>query len=139
MVANRKVTGTARAIPFGIGVSVGLSGIITLLGAVVVTTLISKEAIAPESIGYGSMTVLLVSSLLGGCTAAKMIKHRKAMVCGLTGLGYYVLLLCVTALLFGGQYQEVWVTGIMIAFGTGMAILLSCRKPRKKKANKRKY
>lgn len=139
MVANRKVNGTAKAAPIGIGVAVGVTGLTTLIGAMIIAVLISREVIAPDSIGYGSMAVLLMSSLLGGCTAAALIKHRKAMVCGLTGLGYYGLLLCATALLFGGQYQGMGVTGAVIACGTGMAILLSAREPGKRKMSKRKH
>ncbi len=108
------------SIPSGIAVGLGVSLAVTLLGAAVTASLLSKEMMTQLGLGYGAMITLLAASAAGGFTAWRMIRHRRLLVCGIHGAGYLALLLGVTALLFGGGYQGIGVTAAVILAGDGV-------------------
>ena len=97
----------------------------TLLAVAIGASLIAKEVVTQEHIGYCSMIALLLGAMAGTVTAVKKIKHRKLMVSMLSALVYVVILLSVTALLFGGQYSGVGVTVIMVLCGSLIGLILS--------------
>ena len=125
MVKNRKPTGTASSIPAGIAFGVLISMIITLLGTAISAYLVHSESIRQESIGYASMAVLLVSGAVGALTAINRIKRMRLQMCLLSGACYFLVLLSVTALFFGGQYAGVGATGLTILIGCGSVAALS--------------
>ena len=128
MVMNRKVTGRAMSMPAGIAMGVGVSLLLTLLGAIILGWLIDRELLEVNSIGYGAMIILLVASFTGALTAKLRIKHRLMIVCLLNGGGYFLSLLGVTALFFGGQYQGMGVTLALVLAGAASAGLLHLKK-----------
>ena len=128
MVMNRKVTGRAMSMPAGIAAGVGVSLGITLLGAVLLGWLIDRQTLDIGSIGYGAMVILLTAAALGALIAKALIKHRALVVCLISGAGYYLTLLAITALFFGGQYQGMGVTLGLVLAGAGAAGLLSLKK-----------
>ena len=142
MVANRKVTGTASSMPMGLALAAFISLTVTLAGAAVFASLISKEALGEESIGYCAMVLILAASLLGAAVAVGKIKRRRVYVCLLSGGIYYGILLAMTALFFGGQYQGMGVTAPLVLAGSGLVALLGLRgekgaKPRRRKIGNR--
>ncbi len=128
MVMNRKVTGRAMSMPVGIAVGMAVSLLVTLAGALVLGWLIDNETMGINSIGYGAMIILLSASFLGALTAKTRIKHRALVVCLISGAGYYLSLLAITALFFGGQYQGMGVTFGLVLAGAVTAGLLSIKK-----------
>lgn len=124
----QKATGRAMSMPAGVSAGMAVSLVITLVGAFVLGWLINQEALEINSIGYGAMVILLAASFLGALTAKVRIKHRYLVVCMLTGVGYYLVLLGITAMFFGGQYQGMGVTLAMVLAGSGAAGLLSIKK-----------
>ena len=138
MVVNRKVTGTAKSMPGGLALGWGISLAVTLLGAMLFAALISREMIRAEAIGYCSMGILLVASMLGAAVAIGAVKRRRAYVCGLSGLIYYGTLLGMTALFFGGQYQGMGVTALLVAAGCGAVLLMGLRGEKRSNTRRRK-
>ena len=124
----QKATGRAMSMPAGIAVGMAVSLLVTLVGAFVLGWLIDKEMLEMNSIGYGAMVILLAASFLGALTAKTRIKHRYLVVCLVSGVGYYLVLLAITALFFGGQYQGMGVTLALVLAGAGTAGLLSIKK-----------
>jgi putative membrane protein (TIGR04086 family) len=124
----QKATGRAMSMPAGILLGMTISLVITLIGAFVLGWLINQEALEINSVGYGAMVILLAASFLGALTAKVRIKHRYLVVCLLTGVGYYLVLLGITAMFFGGQYQGMGVTLALVLAGSGAAGLLSIKK-----------
>lgn len=139
MVSNQKVTGRAMPMPAGIGLGVGVSAGTTLAGAMALAWLVHKETLAEPSIGYGVMLLVLLSAWAGALIAARRIKRRRMTVCLLTGLGYYVTLLAVTALFFGGQYRGMGVTALLALTATAAAGLLGLKREDSRKNKVRKY
>ena len=135
MTVKRDVSGKATSMPIGIGIGALTSFAVTLLGAAVLSYLIVSERISEASVGYGAMIVLFLSSALGAWLAAARIKHRRLMVCSLAGIGYYLLLLIVTVLCFGGEFSGMGISAIVIALGSMFAMLPFLQK----KQGKSKY
>lgn len=127
MVANRKVTGTASSIPAGLALGAAVSLAITLAGAWIFAYLIAGEILKESSIGYCAMAIILLASVVSAAVAVGRIKRRRVYICGLSGLIYFGILLSMTALFFGGQYQAVGITALLILAGSGAVALLGLR------------
>lgn len=139
MVANRKVTGTAAAMPVGLGAGLGISLGITLVGSAVLSWLVDRELVAQSGIGYGVLVILLLASLLGTAAAYGKIKHRRLVVCALSGGLYFGALVCMTALFFGGQYRGLGVTALVILAGSLSVALLGLRGEKKRHPRLKKW
>lgn len=124
MVVNQRVTGRATSMPAGIGVGLLASIFLTVAGSAIVSLLISRETIQENGIGYGAILILLLSSSVGALAAWRCIRHQRVIVCMIHGLCYYLVLLGFTALFFGGQYQGMGVTALVILAGCGTIGLL---------------
>lgn len=138
MVKNRKATGRALSMPGGLAMGVGLGVVWTLIAAVVLAKLIDREVIKETAMGYGTVIILITASFIGAYTARKRIKRQKAMVCGLAGSLYYLILLSITALFFGGQYTGMGVTGLLVLAGCTAAMIIGKGEGGRRKRNPRK-
>lgn len=127
MVVNQKATGKAISMPMGLLIGSGVSMGITLAAAAVLAKLLDSERLAWENVGYGIEVVLVVASFCGAMAAYKKIKRQRLVVCAVSGVLYLSILLAITALFFGGQYEMVWLTAILILAGSGGAALLGLR------------
>lgn len=130
MTVNRKVTGTAVSIPRGLLIGNTISIALTVLLAGILAKLVSAEKLGWEQIGYGIMVLLFVSSATGTIAAVKAIKRQRLAVCLLVGVIYWLTLMAITALFFGGQYHGVAATGATILAGCGTVCLLGIRQKR---------
>ena len=136
MAINQKVTGRTSSMPVGLAIGGGVSLIITLLTAALLAELINREAISEESVGYGVMILLLLSSAIGSLTAVGKIKRQRMAVCLLSGGIYFCILLSITALFFGGQYDAVGVTAVLVLGGSVAAAFLSLQQGRRGRSGK---
>lgn len=127
MVRNQKVTGKTMSMPAGLALGGAVSLGITILGAVIAGKLLDGEVIPQSAIGYAAMAILLLASLAGALTACGKIKRQRLVVCLASGGIYYALLLSMTALFFGGQYNGMGVTALMVLAGCGLSILMESR------------
>lgn len=129
MVKPPKVTGTVTAMPVGLAMGLGVSLLITVAGCCIITQLILSESIPRDSIGYTSLVTLLLSSILGTATSWGCIRHRRLLVCGVSGGLYFLALLAVNILFFGGVFDGILVTALVIAGGSMVIWLLGLRQP----------
>ena len=90
----------------------------------IIAILINNETIKWSGVGFWIMAVLLISSFLGGKAAIYTIKTQRFLVSFMSGGLYWAFLLCITALLFGGNYCSVWETGALITAGSITAALI---------------
>lgn len=141
MVLNQKVTGKTSALPIGILLGVVVCVMLTLLGTAVVAWMLHAEVLTEEMVGYAAMIILLIASAVGAWISTAKTKRLRVQVCMLTGGGYYLTLLSVTALFFGGQYQGMGVTAVMVLIGCGTVALLGLKDRNRKRgrAPKRAY
>lgn len=131
---NQKPTGRALSIPGGIAMGTCLSMTLTIMSCAVLAWMVDNEKLQWEKIGYGIMVVILISSFVGAQFSFQKAKRQRLMVCLLSGIAYLAVLLSLTALFFGGQYQAVGVTSALILAGSGTAGILGI-----KPANKRTH
>lgn len=127
-MGNRKPTGRAMSMPGGLALGAGVSLVLTILLEVALTWMVMNGKLAMEMVGYGIMVQLLATSWLGAAVAMHRIKHRKMLVCMLSGLIYLLTLLCITAMFFGGQYEGIPVTALLVLGGSLAAGLVGAGK-----------
>lgn len=130
MKSNGKVTGTAASIPAGIGIGLGVSIIVTLLGAAGTAYLATAEMIGENRIGYAAMVILFVAAVSGAATAVGRTKRLRLQISLLAGISYFLMLLAVTALFFGGMYEGVGTTLILVLLGSLLVAVIPVRKAR---------
>lgn len=127
MVTSRKPTGTASSIPAGLAAGCAVSLGITMLAAALLAKLVDAEKLPWENVGYGIVVLLVMASFLGSITAYGRIRRQRLMICLISGMIYFGILLSLTALFFGGQYEGVGVTAVLVMGGSGAAGLLGLR------------
>lgn len=126
-MARRKNEGRAMTIPGGLAVGTAVSMTMTLVFSAVLAKLLQNGILRQDQTGYGVMVLLLTVSFLGAAIAQGKVKHRRMMVCMLEGIAYFAMLLCVTALFFGGQYSGMGVSALVVFAGAGTAALMCGR------------
>ena len=134
----KKQGGKAIAMPVGIALGIMVAVVITLLGAILLTSLIAGERMELEALGYGIMAIQFLGGITGAVTAMLAIKRQKMQVCLITGLGYFLVLLASNALFFGGQYEGALTTGLILLVGCGITAMLGSREARGRNRGRRK-
>ena len=127
MAGKRKSNGRAVSMPAGVGIGILISMVIMIIGAAVLTFLIASGKIPEDGYGFGVMLTQFLAAGLGALTAMVLVKHRKLMVCGLTAGGYFLALLSICALFFGGEYTGIGTTFVLVLAGGAAAAVLSLR------------
>lgn len=138
MNGNRKNDGRAMTLPGGSLAGAFCALMWTLAAAGILSWLIQKEYLSENAVGYGSMIILLSASVIGGIAAQKKVKRRR-LACGLlSGLEYFLMLLAMTALFFGGQYRGFGVTALLVFGGSGASVFFGMEGERRRGGRKRK-
>lgn len=131
----KKQTGHAPSVVKAVGFGTALGAMWTLVCAMILAKLVDGEVLSMEKIGYGSMVTQLSAVFLGATAAFRRGGHM-GMACALAmGLSYYLLLLLVNALFFGGHFTGMGITLMLVVLASGGAVLAagkgSGRKPRR--------
>ena len=137
-----KKKGKAVSMPRGLLTGTLYALAVTLAGTGITAKLVDMEVLVPEKIGYAIMVLLIAAAWTGATASGRSIRRRILMVSLLSGGCYYTMLLAITALLFGGQYQGAGETALLILCGSLLPVLLqpngrSARKGRKLKMRNR--
>ena len=130
--------GRAMTLPGGVAYGALISFTWTLLAAGFLAWMIHKEMVAETTIGYGSMVILLSGATLGSYAGWKKVMCKRLLASMGVGLLYMVLLLGVTAFFFGGQYQGMAVTGLLILGGSLLSVMIGPGHKRSKQGRLRK-
>lgn len=138
MKAVRKSSGRAKSMPAGLALGAAAAFAITLAVSAIGAKLVDMGSLKETAIGYWVMGILLISAFTGAMVAVGSIKRQKLMVCALSALIYYGCLLSTTALLFGGQYQGMGATALMVLCGGALAAMLCSRKGREGRRNRKR-
>jgi putative membrane protein (TIGR04086 family) len=96
----------------------------TLLCAMIIAELVNREVLAMKDIGYGSMAAILVGVFAGASLAGRQAGHMVIPAAALSGVAYFVCLLLVNVLFFGGCYTGVGVTLVLVLLASGAAVLI---------------
>lgn len=93
------------------------------LGAAVLAKLLDMEIVMMEKTGYGIMLIHLVSVFAGTKMTLGKAGREGALAAGITGGAYYLLLLAINSLFFGGSFEGLGVTALLVVLGSAAAIL----------------
>lgn len=135
MATRIKPTGKTNSVPGGLAIAAFVSMMITFTLSAIIAGLLNTEKITWMQAGYWIMGMLFLASFVGGECAFVSIKRQRFAISIMSGVLYWGLLLCVTALFFGGDFGAVWETAGIIGAGSGVAALISV--PKRKKYRKK--
>ena len=124
---KQKVSGRADSIPVGLAVGAVSCILLTIVCVAVLTKLVDTGKIQWENIGYAIMVQTIIASFIGAKIAHTRIKRQRLLVCLLSGLIYYVFLIATVAIFFGGKYEGMAVTALLVLAGCVCASLLGLR------------
>ena len=110
-------TGRQVSIPMGVALGAVGSVVVSGAGAALVAALVAGERLSQEGIRTAAIAVQFLSAGVGAVLSVGSVKQKKLPVALLTGGSYLVLLLSLTALFFGGQYQGVGYGALAILVG----------------------
>lgn len=138
MVTNHKPSGRASSLAGGLAAGFSVAIVATVLLCALSAKMVDLQWIDEKDIGYCAMVILMAAPFLGTRTAQKRIQRQQLMVCVLSGSLYFIGLMAITALFFGGKYEAVAVTMLMVAAGTVLSVLTGNRKNRAGKGKKKR-
>ena len=137
MFCQHQHSGKAVSVPKGLGLSLAVNIALTAAMCMITASLVALNKIEWYSVGYCIMFMLLFVSYIGAKTAISAIKTQFFMIALMSGILYWLFLLSVTALFFGGNYSSIPETAALIAAGSISAALLRRSKrttiPRKRR------
>lgn len=134
MAIKRKKSSSGTSVAVGVVAGVITGVTVMLAGALLLAYLIANETMGVEGIEIGSLIVVALSAAAGSWLAQMLVKQKKLIVCGITALAYYLILLSVTAVFFDGVFGAMGITALMILLGAGLTILpIGGRKAGKRK------
>lgn len=141
-MTGMKHTGRAVSMPMGLLTGTLYALAVTLAGTALTAKLVDMEILNPGKIGYAVMVLLMAAAWTGAAVSGRSIQRRILMVSLLSGGCYYLLLLAITALLFGSQYQGAGETALLVLCGSLLPVLVrtngrTARKGRKIKIRNR--
>ena len=124
MVTGWKSSGKASSVPAGLAMGAAVSMMMTLGMCAGIAFCLSSEKMTWQQAGYWIMGILFAASFAGGKCAFAAIKRRRFAVSAMSGALYWGLLLCLTALFFGGNYDAVPETAGLIGAGSVCSALI---------------
>lgn len=127
MVVNQKPSGRASSMPAGLMAGLVVSLAITVLLAALSAKMVDIQWIGERDIGYCAMVILMAAPFCGARTSQQRIKRQRLAVCAMSGGLYFLSLMGITALFFGGQYEAVGVTLLLVAGGSALTMLIGER------------
>lgn len=139
MAASRKKVQSQISIPLGLALGAGTSLAVAFLGTALLAWLIGNERLPEERMSIAVPAVLLVAGIVGAWMAASKTKHKRLPVCLGSGLVFFLVLLSLTALFFGGQYEGLMINGAAVLLGSGVMALLGLRGQRGNSRRRKKF
>ena len=137
MTSNKKPTGRASSVQSGLTWGIVTGMIVSVCAVGVTGKLILSGVMQWDSVGYIIMCILLCASFLSAVISCAKIRRQFLLVCGLSGMLYFGILLAITALFFGGQYEAVGPTAAMVFAGSGCAAIMQYHDKGRRKDGRR--
>ena len=138
MSTSARVTGRTMSVPGGVAVSGAVSMGLTLLISLLLAKMLDTEKMTWEQAGYWIMAMLFAASFAGAKAGIRAIRRQRLAVSLMSGGLYWGLLLCITALFFGGNYGAVPETAAVITAGSCCAAMVSLPQKGKGRGRRKK-
>ena len=128
MAVKQKISGKGLSIPAGIVFGVFAALAFAMLGALLLALLVMKETVPMSGIGVGAMVIVFAAAVFGCWLASVLTNGKKLLVCALTGIAFFLILLSITAVFFDGVFEGIGISAVLILLGTGVSVLFGLRK-----------
>jgi peptidoglycan/LPS O-acetylase OafA/YrhL len=138
MITAGRSTGKTMSVPGGLALSGAISMGITLLASLLLAKLLDSQTISWEQTGYWIMAMLFAAAFAGAKAAIGAIRRQRLVVTLMSAALYWGTLLCLTALFFGGNFDAVPETALVIIAGSGCAAMVSLPQKKRRGAGRRK-
>lgn len=125
MIGSGNLAGRSMSVQGGLILSGTTSLGITLLLSALLAKLLDSQKLSWEQAGYWIMGMLFAAAFAGAKAAIAAIKRQRLAVSVMSGMLYWGVLLCITALFFGGNFDAVPETALIIIAGSGCAAMVS--------------
>ena len=96
--------------------------LLSVVLSMIVATLVLNERIGEDAIGLLSRIIMMISSELGCIIAIRLNAEKLAIVSGITGIIYLLILIGTGILFFDGGFHNIWTSIISVTVGC----VLSC-------------
>lgn len=133
-----KKLGSSNSMMKSVTMGSTVSVVVTMIIVAVFAALISTETITPAWADYCALAALLLSATLGSVTAVRSATEKQLYMSLAVGGVYLIVLLAMTALLFGGQYRGVGVSAFVVFSGAILAVLIGQRRGKRSKSRRSK-
>ena len=138
MITAGRSSGKTMSVPGGLALSGAISMGITLLASLLLAKLLDSQTISWEQTGYWIMAMLFAAAFAGARAAIRAIRRQRLVVTLMSAALYWGTLLCLTALFFGGNFDAVPETALVIIAGSGCAAMVSLPQKKRRGAGRRK-
>ena len=125
-----------RSIPLSIIIGICASILLTLTGATIAAALLVSERIGIQAVSTAAAITAVIASGTGSWLSSLLAGKQRMQVCLLTGAGYFMLLLAMTALFFEGSYENVPVRLIFTLLSSTLVGFLGMKEKRNRKTNR---
>jgi putative membrane protein (TIGR04086 family) len=115
------------SVPTGIAVGSSISVACMLLGTLITALLVNGNRMTLGGADYAVAIVTVASCAFGSVVSAKLVGRNKLPVGLGSGAVCFLVLIGITALIFEGQYQDVWITALLIGIGCMSPLLVNLR------------
>ena len=132
-VKERKSNSMWIAVIYGVVISIGIS----ILGCVIGAIFVDKEIIGSFTT-IMAMVVWIVSSFLGTMIATRLVNGNKLIILGITAVVYLFILVCASILFIDGSFMTLWQGSVSVLIGTGLTMVI-CSNRKADKRHKVKY
>lgn len=125
----------------GAGVSAGsvVSLVLSVILAMIVAALIVNERIGESAIKYISPIIVLIATMAGCIIGAGLVGEKLAVVSGITGVVYLLILIGTGILFFDGGFHNLWTSILSIIVGCVSSCAICIRGKGSKTKRKRAY
>ena len=114
---------------FATVVSIGTltSLLLSVVLSMIIATLVLNERIGEDAIGLLSRIVMMISTALGCIIAIRLNAEKLAIVSGITGIIYFLILIGTGILFFDGGFHNIWTSVISVAVGCVVSCAICIR------------
>lgn len=138
-MAVKKVSGRASSMAVGVVTGAVVSVTILLILTATMAWLVMDGKMREDIRGFWLMITHVIATIPGAIVATSMVKRRRFLVCIAVGGTFFAFLVALTASFFGGQYQGVFVSCILIMFSSAAVGIVASRRQETKVKYHRKY
>ena len=124
-----------RSIPLSIIIGICASILLTLTGAAIAAALLVSERIGIQAVSTAAAITAVIAAGLGSWSASILAGKQRMQVCLITGTGYVLLLLAITALFFDGTYGQVAIRLLSVLGSSALVGFLGLKEKRNRKSN----